>query len=133
MGEAVLAENFRSSPRWLPGTVFKRIGPVTYLVKVKNGCWKRHVDQLLGSCRQGLDEQVEDTDLFEAVAGQETNPEAEAEITGTESSDEPSCSTGEDQDASTTGSTEGTSTMPEPRYPQRLRRPPDRLAPYMNK
>ena len=106
---------------------------------MKGGCWKRHVDQLLDSHHQGSDEQVEDTDSFEAVAGQETNPEAEAEIMGMELSDESLRTTKEDQDASTTetteshGSTEGTSTMPEPRYPQCLCRPPDKLAPYANK
>ena len=77
----------------------------TILVKVKDDCWKQHVNQLLDSQHQGSDEQVEDTDSFEAVAGQETNQGAEAEITGTELSDESLHTTGEDQDALTTEST----------------------------
>ena len=42
-----MAKNFRAGAPWLPGTITKRLEPVTYLVRVKNKLtWKCHVDQL---------------------------------------------------------------------------------------
>ena len=42
-----MAKNFRTGAPWLPGTITERLGPVTYLVRVKNNLtWKRHIDQL---------------------------------------------------------------------------------------
>ena len=47
IGENIMAKNFRAGAPWLPGTITERLGPVTYLVRVKNNLtWKRHIDQL---------------------------------------------------------------------------------------
>ncbi|KAH6923398.1 hypothetical protein HPB50_001037 [Hyalomma asiaticum] len=51
VNEQVLVRNFRSGPRWLKATILQRTGPVSYEVKVQtsNGpcTWRRHKDHLL--------------------------------------------------------------------------------------
>ena len=36
IGQGVLTKKFCSGTKWVPGTITQRLGPVTYLVKVKN-------------------------------------------------------------------------------------------------
>ena len=39
--QRVMVRNFRQGPRWIPGTVVKQKGPLTYLVKVRGTqMWK---------------------------------------------------------------------------------------------
>ena len=46
-GDLVYAENFTSSPRWIPATVLHSTGPLSYLVKTTDGREiRRHVDNL---------------------------------------------------------------------------------------
>ena len=46
-GDLVYAENFNSSPRWIPATAIKSNGPLSYLVKTSDGReMRRHVDNL---------------------------------------------------------------------------------------
>ena len=41
VGQLVMVRNFRQGPRWIPGTVVKQNGPLTYLVKVRETqVWK---------------------------------------------------------------------------------------------
>ena len=43
----VWAKNFRSGPKWSPGVVVKRNGPLSYTVRLSSGvCWNRHIDHL---------------------------------------------------------------------------------------
>ena len=43
----VMVREFRNSNKWIPGTVLKKLGPVTYRVDVGEGrIWKRHIDHL---------------------------------------------------------------------------------------
>ena len=40
-------KTLRTGPKWVEGTVCKRLGPVSYIVKLKNGVeLRRHIDQL---------------------------------------------------------------------------------------
>ena len=50
-GENVLARDYRTpSNKWVPGTVARRNGPVTYdIATSEGGLWKRHANQLLNS------------------------------------------------------------------------------------
>ena len=42
-----MARNFRPGREYLPGVVVQRLGPLTFLVEVKDGLlWRRHVDHL---------------------------------------------------------------------------------------
>ena len=48
IGGKVLMWVYRNSKtKWVIGEVVKKIGPVTYHVKVGNKIWKRHIDQML--------------------------------------------------------------------------------------
>ena len=45
--DTVFVINYRTGPKWIEGTVCKRLGPVSYIVKLKNGVeLRRHIDQL---------------------------------------------------------------------------------------
>ena len=47
VGQNVQAHNFREGPRWFPGVIVERLGPLTYLVQMDTGVfWRRHVDHL---------------------------------------------------------------------------------------
>ena len=44
--------NLRSGPKWIPGVIVQKLGPVTYMVQVDGGeRLKKHVDQIR---RQGI-------------------------------------------------------------------------------
>ena len=127
-GQTVMAKNFRFGPRWLPGVITERLGPVTYLVRVKNNLtWKRHVDQL----RSRPNDLNEDTD---------PEPESDTMSTGPATSTEPmeqsnsvpvttsSDNTDTIPERSPTHSPSVSSTLSTSQYPRREnRKPPDRL------
>ena len=47
-GQFVLAKNFRSGPKWMPGVIVEVLGPLSYHVKLTDGrILKRHADHLL--------------------------------------------------------------------------------------
>ena len=46
-GQSVIVRDFRHHNKWIPGVVLRKLGPVTYCVKVTNGkILKRHIDHL---------------------------------------------------------------------------------------
>lgn len=46
-GDSVWALNFAGIPKWLPGVLETKLGPVSFLVKLQDGrTWKRHVDHI---------------------------------------------------------------------------------------
>ena len=47
VGQSVLVRNVREGPKWLPGEISAKLGPVSYEVSVAGQVWKRHADQLL--------------------------------------------------------------------------------------
>ena len=50
-GDPVSALNFNGSPKWLPGVLQERLGPVTFTVGLQDGrVWKRHQDHLRARC-----------------------------------------------------------------------------------
>ena len=46
VGQTVLARNYGRGNRWVISVVHKQNGPISYVVKVGNTHWKRHLDQL---------------------------------------------------------------------------------------
>jgi hypothetical protein len=44
--DVVLARDYTSGNKWAIGQIMQQTGPLSYLVKVKNNVWRRHVDQL---------------------------------------------------------------------------------------
>ena len=50
VGQRVLVCNFRPGPTWVPGTIIKCNGPLSYQVKVSDDrIWNRHMNHLLES------------------------------------------------------------------------------------
>ena len=47
VGQSVLVENVRGTPKWILGTIVEKTGPISYRVQVGDQLWRRHIDQLL--------------------------------------------------------------------------------------
>lgn len=77
--QQVLVRNHRGgeSVKWVPGSVVKVLGPVTYLVKVCGKLYKRHVNQLISSELQkpGSNDELFQTDVI-IVSGQVTDDDS---------------------------------------------------------
>ena len=85
IGQSVLAKNFHSGTKWLPGTITEILGPVTYLVRMKNNLtWKRHVDQLRSRSSLSDESSLEGSDSDTAV----TYPASSIEQSDSNSLDE---------------------------------------------
>ena len=112
VGQKVMARDFRTrhGPAWVPGIVQTVLGPVSYMVKVAEGLtWKRHVDHI--RARGDLTADPELTGCPEVIFPEESPPIGTSPDV-------------EDQDGLTSGPDVG---PPESRYPQRVRRAPDRF------
>ena len=47
IGQQVSVQNYCGEPRWVPGTIIERTGPVLHQIKVGDQVWRRHTDQLI--------------------------------------------------------------------------------------
>ena len=108
VGQQVMVRNLRPGPAWVPGTIVKRLGPVSFLVEVSGLIWKRHVDHLRMY-----------TDNPESV-GTTENTSAEMDLSISTPSTEPATT-------NTPNPAVVASDSNERRYPQRERRPPERF------
>ncbi|CAL9702203.1 unnamed protein product [Knipowitschia caucasica] len=116
IGQKVLARDYRNqSDKWHHAEIFSQTGPLSYTVGVEpNVVWRRHVDQLL-----------------DASPGKDANPPVTPTVPSQKDSTLPADMTVE------TNSTPETIDCPRPvtnlsdppgrRYPERHRKPPDRL------
>ena len=43
VNDLVWVRNYRGVPRWLPGQITLRLGPLNYKVRVRGQTWKRHL------------------------------------------------------------------------------------------
>ena len=100
----VMVRNLRPGKKWVPG-VKKQLGPLTFLVEVENGIlWKRHIDQLL------------DNATSHTVISTSTPVDGDQEsFTPSIPADAPENTLETDTEHSA------------PRYPDRVRNPPDRF------
>ena len=47
IGEKVMVKNLQPGPTWIPGTVTKQLGPVTFSITMDDGqVWKHHIDHI---------------------------------------------------------------------------------------
>ena len=45
--QAVVAQNYRTGDKWVPGIITAHPGPLSYEVRVRpNTVWRQHIDQL---------------------------------------------------------------------------------------
>ena len=43
IGEHVIAQKFRGTPKWLPCVIVGKAGHVLYQIKIGNQIWNRHI------------------------------------------------------------------------------------------
>ena len=49
MNQMVMIRNYHPGLKWIPATIIRQLGPLSFTVKVKNGLeWKRHMEQIQG-------------------------------------------------------------------------------------
>ena len=116
VNETVVVQNFRGEPRWLEAVIIERTGPVSYTVQIGKEIAKRHVDQILSRKDSGKSKGVTDDadgseDYMISLGSNQVSSEA------TNNNDGPPCRTPSTNNASTN----------QPRYPTRVRQPPNRL------
>ena len=103
IGETVMARNFRPGTKWIPGTITKQKGPLTFIVQLDSGTeWKRHVDHI----RKFTPTTTLETDTNNDLIG--------VDIPTTPDEDNPE------------NNQENTQNNESSRYPSRSREPPDR-------
>ena len=128
VGQRVMVCNLRQGPSWIPGTVVRRNGPLSYVVQVKGEqVWKRHIEHLRQVGDTPVEEPtrvsdnnqppVKESDLFpvtpDTVDGTTTQPSG-AQL------DSPELSSSQ---TATSPATNQPTTVPH-RYPHRIHRPP---------
>ena len=109
-GSFVMIRDYSGSSKWIPGVILKKLGPVTYDVETTNGrIVKRNVDQLrLRKDSANISEVITTPEISDVLDNHQYP--ASGEVAGQQDSP--------------------MSTEPlERRYPQRVRRPPDRYVP----
>ena len=115
IGENVMAKNYRSGPKWLPGVIVEQLGTLIFLVQLDNGMfWKRHVDQLCGRDQSSGN----NTDSEAAYASTDSTNES------SEISNEAVTDTTSEATQNETVTTATSNSIPARRYPDRVRRPP---------
>ena len=121
----VMVRNYRPGSKWLPATVRRQLGPLTYIVKLCNGQeWKRHVDQIRGY-QPATEEELLSSEDNSTEIDSSTHP-----IPTTSANDQPASSDqatpnfNPDQQSTTDSHQQSTTVS---RYPSRIRKPPERL------
>ena len=130
------ARKFRYGSTWVPATISDQVGPMSYLVQLRNGeLWRRHVDHLR-AVSEGQPPPSDSTDIVPVENEEIGLPNSTETHLGVSS--DPSvllerCSTNilsNPSDISSANSTTNwmlESTEPiASRYPKRIRHPPDR-------
>lgn len=124
VGQRVWTRNFREGPRWIMGEVTDILGPLSYLVRVKDGAlWRRHVDHL----REGsgdLPPQQSDEDAPDIMVG---NDQTVSPASAVPSGDNGDANDSVIEHSNCTDNSESSSNTTRKQYPSRDRRPPERL------
>ena len=114
VGQSVMARNFRHGMPWTPAVVVRRLGPVSYLVRLSTGqLWRRHVDHLR-SC-----------DILPTGSDVPLGVESDWSVV----SDSPLVTTRAEGSTSTSSSSRSSPAPGSRRYPQREHHAPDRYTP----
>ena len=116
VNKTVLVQNSRGEPKWLEAVIIERTGPVSYTVQIGEEIAKRHVDQILSKKDSGKSKRVIDNtdcseDYMVSLGSNQVSSEA------TNNNDGLPCRTPSINNTSTN----------QPRYPTRVRQPPNRL------
>ena len=153
IGQQVMARNFHSGAKWVPGTVIAQRGPVSYRVEVQGGrVWRRHVDHLrefqpmATEIPQDNVQQKPDSDSEWSSLPYSNDAEFPVDSSSNELPQEGNTASSSTQNSESIDTPQESAHLPEssdevadngpsevtPRYPVRQRRPPARLREYMN-
>lgn len=118
VGQQVIAKDYRNhGQKWQPGTIVSQTGPLTYKVKIgQDQVWRRHVDQLMDAS-EWTNVDANATPLFG-----DFEFSGEAQDTGGLEDD-----AGGSTPAPPVPQSPAVNPSPVKRYPDRIRRPPDRF------
>lgn len=142
--QAVFVLNFGKGAKWLPGIVQKEISPRNYEIQVDDVIWKRHCSQIRPRYIPTflMERRRNEIDLSAEIPTTPDEPmSTQAQVQRQEPSNQPVMSTptskerkGEETTTKQPRASKDTVqepnkelTVPEPRYPQRHRRQPERL------
>ena len=128
VNEHVWVRNFRDGPRWKKGVVAACVGPVSYVVRMPTGAlWRRHCDHIRRGTAQAVVSQGDSTDHFSFSACSPSPPSADGNNRGQPLSSSAVTDTTCSEELSMPEHSTGPPTATARLYPQRSRRPPDRL------
>ncbi|XP_026065967.1 uncharacterized protein K02A2.6-like [Carassius auratus] len=124
VGQEVLARDYRLE-KWQPGTITTRTGPLMYTVKVGDNTWRRHADQLVDRQTKSSLLPVSDSPDNVPDVNDKVNDAVEtAPLTSVNTNDsEPQ----NDEPDGTIPVTPEQHPGSQRRYPERCRKPPQRL------
>ena len=140
VGDAVMSQDYRGDLKWRSGLIVKKTGPLMYEVQVAPGIvWRRHIDQLRPTAVEPTDVQGVWPDTVEASEAEVVSPppvaiqqSAPPNIVGTVPeipvADQPEMASV--RAPATTDPPDATPASPvvrDRRYPQRVRKAPQRL------
>ena len=132
IGQKVMAKNLRSrGPRWVPGVVVERLGPLTYLVLVDGGLfWRRHVD-LLRKLSTESENNIDPPQSPPSVVMLQESKQPEVELSMTADYGTLTAETNEEIESDDDEQSNQEVELPQKQYPKRNRQPPLRLAAEM--
>ena len=64
--EQVMVQNFMGKAKWVSGKIVKKISPTSYLVRVGDRLWRRHIDHIL-SCATKLPDPIQEDSFSELI------------------------------------------------------------------
>ena len=108
IGETVWVANLRGEPKWLCGVIIEQSGPISYRVSVSDDIWRRHIDHLRSGGMASTETSSSANDCIDECPYHESSSHSSTETVP----NTPESSTSTDQ---------------ERRYPERNRRPTQRL------
>ena len=139
VGQTVWARNFSGDPDWVPATISDRVGPLSYLVTLRNGeMWQRHIAQLRVGVETPATEDSsivsrDSDDFTPSISGGNLPPASSVfhwttrvEFESNETMSESNLNTPNSNESATNASTSSTRTKSR-RYPSCHHKPPDRL------
>ena len=138
VGQSVMVENMRGGPKWLPGTVLEKAGPVPYRVQVGDMVWRRHTDQLLQTpWRRHTDQPMpavvsELPPTVPTVPLVQTRPYHQSATEKENAQQSPTREVESNPEILPTDITTEPTLTTRPSYPKRERHPPDRFSPSLN-
>lgn len=81
VGDSIMCKNYSPGDKWIPGNVWKKLSPVTYLIKtLDNNVVKRHLNQIIDRQCKNPSDQIEQTVLLNQLPYSEGDDKAEKSI-----------------------------------------------------